>query len=272
MYEFGWFSTGRGEGAKKLLEVAYNSINNGELKASISFVFCSREPGESDKTDKFIAQVKGYGIPIICYSYQKFKAANETYEIDDKGFPLWRLAYDREVMKRISGYEVDICMLVGYMLIVGKEMCTKYKMLNLHPALPGGPAGTWREVIWELMQAKATETGAMMHLATPELDKGPVVAYCKFSLRDEPFDSLWESIKGKSIAEIKSSEGEQNTLFKTIRKHGFIREFPLVISTMKAFADGSIYIKDGMVYKKDGSAVEGYDLSREIDDRLTGSI
>jgi phosphoribosylglycinamide formyltransferase-1 len=46
-------------------------------------------------------------------------------------------------------------------------------MINLHPAAPGGPTGTWQEVIWQLIEGRAVETGVMMHLVTPELDRGP---------------------------------------------------------------------------------------------------
>lgn len=265
MYKFGWFSTGRGEGAKKLLETAHNSIKSGGIKGSISFVFCSREPGEYTETDTFIEQVKSYGIPIICFSYQKYKAEHENDDVDDEGFPLWRLSYDREVMKRISGYEADLCLLVGYMLIVGKEMCVKYNMLNIHPALPEGPKGTWREVIWELIGNEAKETGAMMHLVTPELDRGPVVAYYKFPLKSKPFDKLWKYNKDKNVSEIKNTDGENNELFKTIRKYGLLREHPLVLCTMEAFSSGKLYINNGTICRNDGTIVNGYDLSETIE-------
>ncbi|GAH59253.1 unnamed protein product, partial [marine sediment metagenome] len=42
----------------------------------------------------------------------------------------------------------------------------RYNMVNLHPAAPGGPTGTWQEVIWQLIENKAEETGVMMHLVT----------------------------------------------------------------------------------------------------------
>ena len=64
-------------------------------------------------------------------------------------------------------------------------------MINLHPAAPGGPAGTWQEVIWQLIGNEAEETGVMMHMVTPKLDKGPPVAYCTFQIRGEPFDRYW---------------------------------------------------------------------------------
>jgi len=181
MYKLGWFSTGRDKAARDLLKTVNSSINRGEIKAKIAFVFSTREPGESKESDLFLKLVEKYHIPLICFSYQKFKARKEAPS-------LLRLDYDREVMERLKDFHPDLCVLAGYMLIVGKEMCQKYNMVNLHPAAPGGPTGTWQEVIWQLIDSKAQETGVMMHLATPELDKGPPATYCTFPIRGKPFD------------------------------------------------------------------------------------
>jgi folate-dependent phosphoribosylglycinamide formyltransferase PurN len=64
-------------------------------------------------------------------------------------------------MERLTGFNPDINVLAGYMLIVGAEMCQRYDMINLHPAIPGGPKGTWREVIWKLIETGASETGPL---------------------------------------------------------------------------------------------------------------
>jgi folate-dependent phosphoribosylglycinamide formyltransferase PurN len=158
------------------------------------------------------------------------------------------------------------------MLIVGAEMCRKYPMINLHPAAPGGPQGTWQEVIWRLMEQGAEETGVMMHLVTPELDKGPPVSYCTFSLRGEPFDRYWDKIKGRSIEEVKNQEGENNPLFREIRKHGLAREFPLIIATLKAFSEGRVRIEKGRVVDSSGTGTEGYNLSEEIDEKVREAL
>ncbi|GAI48417.1 unnamed protein product, partial [marine sediment metagenome] len=119
-------------------------------------------------------------------------------------------------------------------------MCRRYNMINLHPAAPGGPAGTWQEVIWQLIKSGAEETGVMMHLVTPELDKGPPVTYCTFPIKGEPFDKYREEIQGHPLEEVKKSQGENNPLFRLIRQHGLAREFPLIISTLKTFSRGKI--------------------------------
>jgi folate-dependent phosphoribosylglycinamide formyltransferase PurN len=268
MYQFGWFSTGRGKGSRELFKVALSGIDSGQIRdAGISYVFCSREPGESPETDKFIELVKNSGIPLVCFSYQKFKGDKPDNDVDEP-LPEWRLEYDRHVMDLLKDFRSDLCVLAGYMLIVGHEMCQKYSMLNLHPAAPGGPKGTWREVIWQLIDTKASETGVMMHMVTPELDKGPVVSYCKFPITGEQFDDYWQAVAGQTSAEIKLSQGEDNQLFKAIREQGLKREFPLILTTMASFSSGKVVINNGKVFDSNGNKIDGYNLTEEIEKLL----
>jgi len=259
MYQIGWFSTGRGKGSRDLLTVAHQSMHRGKLKATIPFVFCSRETGDAPGSDQFIELVKSYKIPLVCFSSRRFDRQKKRESPDE-----WRLLYDREVMKRLEGVPHDLCILAGYMLVVGREMCHKYKMVNLHPAAPGGPKGTWQEVIWQLIEDKAQSTGAMMHLVTPELDQGPPVAYCTFAIRGGLFDRHWKEIEGLSVDQIKSRQGEDNSLFKLIRQHGVVREHPLVLSTINAFSQGHVRIEGETVVDRGGKPIAGYDLTEEI--------
>ena len=269
-YRLGWFSTGRDKAARELLEAVQNSIRLGEIKAKIAFVFCNREPGESEESDLFLKLVEDYHIPLICFSYQRFRSKKGiTGSGQEETLPPWRLDYDQEVMKQLQNFHPDLCVLAGYMLIVGKEMCQRYNMINLHPAAPGGPAGTWQEVIWQLIDNKARETGVMMHLVTPELDKGPPVTYCTFPIRGKPFDKYWEEIKRHPLEEIKKSEGENNRLLKLIREYGLAREFPLIISTLKTFSQGKVKITvDKEVVDAEGRPISGYNLTDEINELL----
>ena len=272
MYQLGWFSTGRDKAARDLLQAVQSSIRLGEIKAEIAFVFCNREPGESEESDLFLKLVKDYRIPLICFSYQRFKGNRGTAITNQAGsLPLWRLDYDREVMARLQGFHPDLCVLAGYMLIVGEEMCQRYKMINLHPAAPGGPTGSWQEVIWQLIGNKAEETGVMMHLVTPELDKGPPVTFCTFPIRGKPFDRYWLELEELPLTS-PERHNEENPLFRLIRKHGLAREFPLIISTLKAFSQGKVKIMSGKVIDADGRPISGYNLTDEINELVKGKI
>jgi len=265
MYKIGWFSTGRDKAARDLLLTVWNSIGRGELKAEISFVFSNREPREEVESDLFFDLVRDYRLPLIHLSSRRFKATGGQYLS-----PEWRLEYDREVMKRLEGYAPDVCILAGYMLIVGGEMCQRYTMINLHPAAPGGPQGTWQEVIWKLIEGKAEETGVMMHLVTPELDKGPPVAFSTFSLQGQLFDELWQKVAGPPVAELKAREGEKNPLFRLIRSEGLKREFPLIVATLKAFSEGRVKVEEGKVLSASGEVIAGYDLTQQINEAVKG--
>ena len=271
MYRLGWFSTGRDEAARDLLKAAQDNIKNGEIKAEIEFVFSNREPGESEESDRLFKMVEDYHMPLVCFSYEKFRDSQGEHYRQTGTLPPWRLDYDRQVMARLKGFHPDLCVLAGYMLIVGREMCQRYNMINLHPAAPGGPTGTWQEVIWQLIDSGAEETGVMMHLVTPELDKGPPVTYGTFSIRGEPFDMYWKEIKGRPIAEIKR-EGENNRLCQLIRQHGLAREFPLIIATLKAFSQGKVRISpEKQVVDAEGRPIKGYNLTDEIDKLAKGA-
>jgi len=263
MYKIGWFSSGRGAGSRALLTAVMDNIGSGNINASISFVFCNREPGQSEQTDKFHDLVKLYDIPLIYYSSRQFETDLRKRDIEQ-----WRNAYDKKVIECLDGYDANLSVLAGYMLVTGIEMCRKYNQLNLHPAVPGGPKGTWKDVIWQLIDEGATTTGAMMHLATPELDEGPPVTYCKFSMRGPLFDKYWDEIKDMSVIEIQATDDEENNLFKTTRKYGLMREYPLIVTTIKAFSEGKVTIKDDKVLDDQGNIIEAYDLSKEINEGL----
>ena len=245
MLNIGWFSTGRDEAARQLLQAVQDSIYSGGIRARLAFVFSNREPGESTESDSFFELVHTYGLPLVCLSSRKFKASLEQTEG-------WRVRYDREVSKRIQGFTPDICFFAGFMLIIGGELCEEYKIINLHPAVPGGPTGTWQEVIWRLIQDKAKEAGAMIHLVTPELDKGPVISYCIFPISGEPFVPYWE-------------KSDRQALFHLIRQHELAREFPLIILTLRAISQGEISIKGSKVVDARGRSIGGHNLSMAVD-------
>jgi phosphoribosylglycinamide formyltransferase-1 len=270
VYKIGWFSTGRGPGSRNLLTTALKNIDDGIINARISFVFCSREQGEAEGSDLYLKTVKDHGLDLISFSSRTFKP-----EMRKKGkerpeiMRQWRIEYDREIMSRLQRYQSDINVLAGYMLIVGEEICEKHKMINLHPAAPDGPAGTWPEVIWELMEKRASQSGVMIHLVTKELDKGPPITFCTFPIRDPLIDPLWkmlaEKLKSKSVHQIMKEEGQHNQLFKEIRRRGVERELPLIVQTLKIFSEGKIRIKDKEILVNNKVQSNPYCLTEQIE-------
>jgi len=106
-----------------------------------------------------------------------------------------------------------------------------------------------------------------MHLVTPELDKGPVVTFCTFSIMGVIFDRYWREL-AELPADSPARRSQGNPLFQLIRRHGLAREFPLIIATIKAFSEGRVRIANSLVVDADGMSINGYNLTDEIDNTV----
>lgn len=95
----------------------------------------------------------------------------------------------------------------------------------------------------------------MMHAVTPELDRGPVVSYCLFSIKGEPFAEYWQ-------------KEDRNTLFRLIRQHELAREFPLITFTLQSLSRGEVSIMGQKVVDAQARPISGYNLTRRVDDEV----
>jgi folate-dependent phosphoribosylglycinamide formyltransferase PurN len=252
LLRLGWFSTGRGEGSRGLLQAVLDAIDSSWLRARIEFVFCNREKGQAEGSDRFLALVESRAIPLVAFSSQRFRK--------ERGGRPWaelREEYDRAAIELLKPFHPDVVVNAGYMLIA-PLLCRAYRMVNLHPALPGGPKGTWQQVIWELIASEAAESGAMVHVVTEAVDEGPVISFCRFSLRGPGADTLWQEVEGKPVADLMKSPGEELPLFRAIREAGLARERPLLVETLRAVADGEVDLTEA------GSA-PAVDLTAEVE-------
>ena len=236
MLNLGWFSTGRGPGSRALLSTVHEAITGGRIQATISFVFSNRAPGEAEGSDQFFTLAKSLGLTIVHRSSRAFRR-------QWTGDPTqWRTAYDKEVAELISHFSPDLCVLAGYMLIVSPGLCRDFRMINLHPAPPDGPDGTWQDVIWKLIKQRATHSGVKIHLVTEELDQGPTIAYCRYPIRGQALDDLWKAADQTSVDDLRQRYGEEFTLFKAIRIEGVKRELPLLVETLATLSRGEVQI------------------------------
>lgn len=265
----GWFSTGRGPGSRALLTAAVEAIQQGTIAADIAFVFCNRDRGQDEQTDLFLDLAAGYGLRVLTLSDRAFRRSAGG-EIARAGQPLppWRAAYDRAMLDTIASYRFDVGMLAGYMLILAPETSLAHPFLNLHPAAPGGPKGTWQQVIWQLIAERARESGVLLHVATPVLDEGPPVTYCRYSLTGPEFDPTWQRVAGRTVAQIQQEEGELHPLFAAIRRHGTARELPLIIRTLAALAERRVRLLPGQAVDAAGLPVPPLDLTSDVEHAL----
>jgi hypothetical protein len=269
----GWFSTGRDEAALWLLDETLKAISRGFLPIEIAFVFCNREEGDAPQSDAFLAYVKKVGLKLIAFSSRRFlpELWKKGKSGDEEALREWRRRYHEEVVARLEQdlARVPFSLLAGYMLIVSDEFCNTYNLLNLHPALPGGPKGAWQDVMWELIRQRAEFAGAQIHIVTPELDSGPTVTYCRVPIRTPDMMPLWDALERKlqsqTLEAIIAAEGESEPLFAEIRSRQLAREVPLIHLTLKRFAEGKLSIRDKMTFWEGKPAPGGVDLTEDVE-------
>jgi phosphoribosylglycinamide formyltransferase-1 len=98
-----------------------------------------------------------------------------TAAIDHKQFDS-REAFDAELTKVIDGFAPDVVVLAGFMRILTEGFVRHYegRLVNIHPSLlPAFPGLNTHE---RALEAGCKVAGATVHLVTPELDHGPIIA------------------------------------------------------------------------------------------------
>lgn len=287
--KIGIFSTFIEPAALDLVKTVQDAVKTGEIPNSeIAFVFSNREQGESPVTDRILQQLTNQDFSLPTLSARRFapEMRGQAKEAEARGnaslMQEWRNQFGTQMLNLLP--ETDLDLLLGDMYVWGENMCRERNGINLHPALPNGPKGEWYNVIWDLIQNRASETGVMMHKVIPELDRGPAVAYCRFPIQGYQFENLWDKLPKdpKELVQViqqgrQEREKTQHPLHRKIREHGLAREFPLIIQTTRAFAEGAIRIEKQSLVDGNGRLLKGgYDLSKQINgivkSQLEGSL
>jgi phosphoribosylglycinamide formyltransferase-1 len=95
--------------------------------------------------------------------------------VDHKAFP-GRDAFEAALAEAIDAHRPDLVVLAGFMRILGERFVRRYegRMLNIHPSLL--PSFTGLHTHQRAIEAGCAVAGATVHLVTPALDHGPIVA------------------------------------------------------------------------------------------------
>ncbi len=122
---------------------------------------------------------------------QTAAAAGCATEVVDHTLFSSRDAFDDALAARIDHHRPDLIVLAGFMRILGRAFIERYpnKILNIHPSLlPSFPGlHTHRQAI----EAGVRIHGATVHVVTPELDAGPILAQVAVPVAaDDDEDSL----------------------------------------------------------------------------------
>lgn len=145
------------------LQALIDAIRNRYLKAEICVVV-------SNKKDALgLQRAEQAGIPTRYHPFKPYKEAEKS-----------RADYDADLAKIVKEYKPDYVILAGWMHILSNAFLQHfpYRVINLHPALPGTFPGTHAiERALEAFQRKEIKkTGVMVHLVPDEaVDAGPVI-------------------------------------------------------------------------------------------------
>ncbi len=277
----GLYSTLTSSGSRDLVLRILSACSSGEIPGvQPAFLMVEREAGEFEQTDRSVAEIAtAYpSLPIVRASAIRFETeARKAARAAGDAAALWRWrdAFYASYRERLP--ETDLDLLLGSMWIWGARQCAERRGVNLHPSLPSGPLGKmWFDVIWDLIVQDAAESGVMLHRVTPEVDEGPVVSWCRYSLRDPELDALRASIPACledklaliNLQRVLKREAT-HPLFHAIRARGYARELPLMLETVRAVAEGRLRLARGGVYGADGEEiVGGLELTDEVEAAL----
>jgi formyltetrahydrofolate-dependent phosphoribosylglycinamide formyltransferase len=109
------------------------------------------------------------GVPVRYHPLKPYRDAGRS-----------RNEYDADLAKIVLAYKPDYIVLAGWMHIFTQDFLRhfSYRVINLHPALPGQFAGAHaiEDAFEAYKRGEIKETGVMVHLVPDEqVDRGPVI-------------------------------------------------------------------------------------------------
>ncbi len=107
-----------------------------------------------------------------------------------------RVEFTHRVVDALTRHEVDVVAMAGFMTILEKPMFDAFegRVLNTHPALL--PAFRGAHAVEEALAAGVKVSGCTIHVATLEVDSGPILAQEPvLVLSGDTVQSLHERIK-----------------------------------------------------------------------------
>lgn len=107
-----------------------------------------------------------------------------------------RVAYTERIVDRLDGAEIDLVVMAGFGTVFDKPIFDAFdgRMINTHPALL--PAFKGWHAVEAAIEAGVKVTGCTVHVATLEVDSGPILAQEAVAvLPTDDVASLHERIK-----------------------------------------------------------------------------
>jgi phosphoribosylglycinamide formyltransferase-1 len=120
----------------------------------------------------------------------------ELVERESYGPDFDRVAYTQRVVDALKRHEIDVVAMAGFGTILAEPIHHAYplRILNTHPALL--PAFKGWHAVDDALAAGVKVTGCTVHIATAEVDEGPILAQEPVPVwPDDTKETLHERIK-----------------------------------------------------------------------------
>ena len=126
------------------------------------------------------------------------KAMIETALVERESFgkDFDRDAYTKKLLDVLVSKEIDLIAMAGFMTFLGDVIFERYdgNILNTHPSLL--PLFKGEKAVEDALKADSHVTGCTIHIATKELDGGPIIAQHEVKIRPkDTVETLHERIK-----------------------------------------------------------------------------
>ena len=146
------------------LQAIIDACRDGYLEAQVVAVVSNRKQAHG------LQRAEKAGIPTRYHPLKPYREAGRS-----------RRDYDADLAEIVGEYKPDLVVLAGWMLILSADFLDhfSYRVVNLHPALPGQFPGAHAidEAFEAYQQGEIKGTGVMVHLVPDEaVDAGPVIA------------------------------------------------------------------------------------------------
>jgi len=143
----------------------------------------------ADRECKALEIAAGAGIPT------------ELVERGDFGPQFDREGYTEELIAALKKHHASVVAMAGFMTFLSPALFEEYagRVINTHPSLLSQFKGS--HAVEDALKAGATETGCTIHIATAQMDEGPILAQEKVPvLPGDTVETLHERIKEKERA------------------------------------------------------------------------
>jgi phosphoribosylglycinamide formyltransferase 1 len=148
-----------------------------------------------------LAAILDAGLPVVvvvvdrpCGAVGVAEAADVPVETVTRGPD--RTEFTHRIVDALQAHRAELVAMAGFMTILEKPIFDAFPnaVLNTHPSLL--PAFRGAHAVADALAAGVKVTGCTIHLATPEVDCGPILAQAPVRvLADDTVESLHERIK-----------------------------------------------------------------------------